>query len=167
MRYVRFRFALTGRRSGGTRTPDTLSVRGGPLRTAKCASERVYGDSVWFELLSVDSWCNVLFSVGRRMILGSASNGSRWVAVEDETERRRRESGLWRESWLWAEWGGSVVGGVSTEWARPLLVDRENWDSMLSGVMGRRVTDIRDAPPSERVVDREISEGGWIMDWEW
>ena len=41
MRYMRLRLALTGWRSGGARTPDALSVRGGPLRTAKCSNERV------------------------------------------------------------------------------------------------------------------------------
>lgn len=114
IRYVRLRRALTGRRSGGARTPDALSVRRGPLRTVKCASERVYGESVWLELVSVDSWCRVLLNVGPSTILGSASNAD-WCGggepewngssgAVDEMERRRRErGGLCVGSWLWAE----------------------------------------------------------------
>jgi len=37
----------------------------------KCDKSRVYGDNVWFEWLSVESWCiELLFRDGRSMILG-------------------------------------------------------------------------------------------------
>lgn len=131
--YVRFRFALTGGRSGIT--CDALTVLGGTLRTVKCERERVYGESVWFEWESVDSWDMVLFSAGRRMT-GSVEGGelelqlSKWRFMLDveETERRRLE----RDDLRGVSMGATDEGGVSI---RPLL--DENWVSRLSGVTGR------------------------------
>ena len=95
--YVRFRLALTGGRSGII--CDAFSVLGGTLRTVKCERERVYGESVWLEWESVDSWEMVLFNAGRRMT-GSVEcvDGelepqlSKWrFMLDEETESRRLE----------------------------------------------------------------------------
>lgn len=102
----------------------------------KCERERVYGESVWFEWESVDSWEMVLFSAGRRMTGSVGCVGgepglqlSKWrFMLDEETERRRLD---W-EDFRGVSMGATDEGGVST---RPLL--DENWVSRLSGVTGR------------------------------
>ena len=139
--WMRLRRAFTGWRSALDAGPDELASRGGTLRTVKCSSVRVYGERVWLEWLSVESWEMVLLSEGRRMIFGSCSGRWWWAwswsnELEEKVSRLEEAVESRRGRVMRTLDSSSGGGGVGTEWVMSL--DREGCVCKLEGLPGRR-----------------------------